>query len=226
MTPKHVLVALAVAVASAALALPAATDAGRFALRGTVVDVADGDTVTVRLAGGRTERVRLLGIDAPELDPPECYGREAGARARQLALGRRVRLIGDATQDTRDRYRRLLAYVVVAAGAEDVGRRLVAEGYAKAYVYRSPFARVRSYRLAETSARRSRRGLWGNCGPSDPRPGGSCAASYPTVCVPPPPPDLDCADVDHRRFRVRHDVPDPDPHRFDGDADGVGCESG
>lgn len=225
MTSKLVFAAVAAVTGSVALALPTATDAGRFALRGTVVDVADGDTVTVRLVGGRTERVRLLGIDAPELNPPECYGREAGARARQLALGRRVHLVGDATQDTRDRYRRLLAYVVLAAGAGDVGRQLVAEGYAKAYVYRTPFARVRSYRLAEAAARRSRRGLWGNCGRSDPRPNASCAASYPTVCIPPPPPDLDCADVPHRAFRVRHDVGDPDPHRFDGDADGVGCES-
>lgn len=49
---------------------------------------------------------------------------------------------------------------------------------------------------------------------------GACHPSYPTVCIPPPPPDLDCADVPHRRFTV---IP-PDPHRFDGDGDGVGCE--
>jgi micrococcal nuclease len=43
------------------------------------------------------------------------------------------------------------------------------------------------------------------------------------VCIPPPPPDLDCGDIPYRNFTVRHDV--PDPHRFDGDKDGVGCES-
>jgi hypothetical protein len=58
-----------------------------------------------------------------------------------------------------------------------------------------------------------------------PPPGGNCAASYPTVCIPPPPPDLNCSDIPHRQFRVRWDVPDPDPHGFDGDRDGVGCES-
>lgn len=172
---------------------------------------------------GRTERVRLLGIDAPELNPRECFGREAAARTRGLALGKRVQLVGDATQDTRDRYSRLLAYVVVTARARDVGRQLIVDGYARAYVYRKAFVRVRSYRAAESAARRNRRGLWGNCGPTDPRP--ACAASYATVCIPPPPPDLDCADVPHQDFRVRHDVPEPDPHRFDGDADGVGCES-
>jgi uncharacterized protein YraI len=44
--------------------------------------------------------------------------------------------------------------------------------------------------------------------------------SYPDVCIPSPPPDLDCADIPYRRFRV---LP-PDPHRFDGDHDGIGCE--
>jgi len=45
------------------------------------------------------------------------------------------------------------------------------------------------------------------------------------VCVPPPPPDLDCNQIPYRNFPVRYDVPDPDPHRFDADHDGIGCES-
>jgi hypothetical protein len=47
-----------------------------------------------------------------------------------------------------------------------------------------------------------------------------CDPAYPSVCIPPPPPDLDCADVPFRRFTV---LP-PDPHHFDGDGDGIGCE--
>jgi hypothetical protein len=50
---------------------------------------------------------------------------------------------------------------------------------------------------------------------------GSCHPSYPGVCIPPPPPDLDCKDISYRRFQV---LP-PDPHNFDGDSDGIGCES-
>lgn len=60
--------------------------------------------------------------------------------------------------------------------------------------------------------------------PPPPHPGGKCAASYPTVCIPPPPPDLDCGDIRYRNFRVRWGVPDPDPHHFDGDHNGVGCQ--
>jgi Protein of unknown function (DUF1524) len=54
---------------------------------------------------------------------------------------------------------------------------------------------------------------------------GNCAASYPDFCIPPPPPDLDCADIGRHNFTVLWNVPDPDPHHFDGDKDGIGCES-
>ena len=52
-----------------------------------------------------------------------------------------------------------------------------------------------------------------------------CAPSYPDVCIPPPPPDLDCADIRYTNFRVLWNVPDPDPHHFDGNRDGIGCQS-
>lgn len=50
----------------------------------------------------------------------------------------------------------------------------------------------------------------------------NCDASYPDVCIPPYPPDLDCGQISERRFTVRG----PDPHGFDSDNDGIGCESG
>jgi micrococcal nuclease len=48
-----------------------------------------------------------------------------------------------------------------------------------------------------------------------------CDPSYPDVCIPSPPPDLDCDDIPHRNFEVLQ----PDPHRFDGNYDGIGCVS-
>jgi uncharacterized repeat protein (TIGR01451 family) len=56
-------------------------------------------------------------------------------------------------------------------------------------------------------------------------PGGKlgCHPSYPTVCIPPPPPDLNCADIPFRNFRVLRDIPDADPHDLDGNHDGIGC---
>lgn len=53
-----------------------------------------------------------------------------------------------------------------------------------------------------------------------------CDPAYPTgedgkaICIPPPPPDLDCKDIIYRNFKVLQ----PDPHRFDRDKDGIGCE--
>jgi len=48
-----------------------------------------------------------------------------------------------------------------------------------------------------------------------------CDPSYPDFCIPSSPPDLDCGDISQKRFTVLQ----PDPHRFDGDKDGIGCES-
>jgi micrococcal nuclease len=198
---------------------------------GRVVRVVDGDTVDVALPGGRRERVRLIGIDAPEPSSSECFARQATARARTLAEGKQVRLVADPSQDRRDRYRRLLAYVDLQSG--DLGRRLLADGFARVYVYRTPFRRLAEYERAESAARAGGRGLWGACRSAGssrsaplapPLPTEKCHPSYPGVCIPPGP-DLDCADVSARAFPVRHDVPDPDPHGFDGDGDGVGCES-
>lgn len=47
-----------------------------------------------------------------------------------------------------------------------------------------------------------------------------CDRSYPGVCIPSAPPDLNCPDISYRNFKVRP----PDPHRFDRDNDGIGCE--
>ena len=51
--------------------------------------------------------------------------------------------------------------------------------------------------------------------------GPECEPSYPTICVPPPPPDLNCSDIPHVNFPV---LP-PDPHNFDSDNDGIGCQN-
>jgi micrococcal nuclease len=56
--------------------------------------------------------------------------------------------------------------------------------------------------------------------PAQPVQSGNCDRAYPTVCIPSPPPDLDCKEIPHRNFQVVA----PDPHGFDGDKDGIGCE--
>ena len=58
-------------------------------------------------------------------------------------------LIGDATQRTRDRYRRLLAYVWLPRG-KDLGYQLIVGGFGKVYVFSRPFSRLKAYRHGES----------------------------------------------------------------------------
>ena len=57
-------------------------------------------------------------------------------------------------------------------------------------------------------------------------PNGNCDPDYPTVCIPPPPPDFDCADLSFRDFQVIHEPTPktPDPHSLDNNFDGIGCQ--
>ena len=57
--------------------------------------------------------------------------------------------------------------------------------------------------------------------PEEPDTTATCDPSYPTVCIPPPPPDLDCGEIQFQMFVVVG----ADPHGFDGDGNGVGCET-
>lgn len=129
-----------------------------------VVRVVDGDTIRVRM-GGRTERVRYIGVDTPESvkpgTPVQCFAERASAANAALVAGRRVRLVTDAEE--RDRYGRLLAYVYREPDGAFVNAALVRDGYARTLTippnvaHRDDFAR-----LAE-AARRADRGLWRAC---------------------------------------------------------------
>jgi micrococcal nuclease len=132
----------------------------------------------------------------------------------------------------------------VLAGDFFVNYELVKQGFATGATFPPDVACQDVFREAEGQARAQGKGLW-SATPAPlptntsvplptntPRPlptvtsappaqSGDCEPAYPTVCIPPPPPDLDCGDISYRRFQV---LP-PDPHRFDGDHDGIGCES-
>jgi hypothetical protein len=54
---------------------------------------------------------------------------------------------------------------------------------------------------------------------------GELRAFRSDVCIAPLPADLDCSQIPYGNFRVIYAVPQPDPHNFDGDRDGIGCES-
>lgn len=136
-------------------------------LSATVTSVNDGDTVTVEV-GGRRERVRMVGIDTPEVAGPyteaECFGAEASARTKGLLRrGDDVRLVRDPTQPERDRFDRLLAYVHRPGDASSLNERLVTEGYAEVFRARPHFSEYARFTAAERAARDARRGMWGAC---------------------------------------------------------------
>jgi micrococcal nuclease len=136
------------------------------------VNVTDGDTIKIRVAG-KVDIVRLIGIDAPETGSGrttvECFGREATNYLRTLLTGKTVRLATDPSQDERDRYDRLLAYVWLDDGTF-VNEVLVADGYAHEYTYDAPYKYRDRFRAAEVEARSGERGLWASS---------ACAATAP-----------------------------------------------
>lgn len=132
-----------------------------------VVDVVDGDTLRVATPAGRDlGRVRLLGIDAPEVehppDPAECYGATATRTLAALVPeGTNVVLVEDPTQDSRDVYGRLLRYV--DRDGRDVSRQLLQDGAVGLYDARPEIIRADDYTAAAEEAREAGRGLWGVC---------------------------------------------------------------
>ena len=119
--------------------------------------VIDGDTIDVTPLG----RVRLLGIDAPELgrgfDTSAPFGQEARDRLTTLVLHRWIRLEQEGARF--DVYDRHLAYVVREDGMF-VNAVLVREGLARVSA-RTPLTRLGELKSAEAEAQNFRRGMWG-----------------------------------------------------------------
>lgn len=131
----------------------------------TVLRVLDGDTLDVRDDNRGRLRVRVLGIDTPEVHRPGwsvgCWGPEAERSATETLTGQRITLTADPTQDANDRYGRTLAYVNLADG-RDFSVESARSGMARSYVYDDkPVSRYPEIRAAEDEARAALRGLWG-----------------------------------------------------------------
>lgn len=131
-----------------------------------VTRVSDGDTLDVHVPGDHPydQRVRLLGVDTPETvkpnTPVQYFGREASAFTKRTVLGQTVTLELDLSRQTRDKYDRVLAYVVLPDG-RNFCRVLIEEGYGYAdprfvHPLQAEFAK------AQKQARKDGRGLWKN----------------------------------------------------------------
>ncbi|MGB3309527.1 MAG: thermonuclease family protein [Nodosilinea sp.] len=215
------------AQAAAAKTLPTAT----------VVSVGDGDTLRVQGQSGPVT-IRVACIDAPESN--QSFGAEASLRLRQLlSTGQPVEM----RTIERDRYDRTVAEIY--SGGQSVGLQLVREGYAVVYeqYLDGCAATATDYRQAEAEARAARLNFWSQSNPTMPwdfRRGAAepdSSGSQPPTVTPSPTAapsslptctsgDCDCGDFAtwEQAQAVLNAFPG-DPHRLDGDSDGVACES-
>ncbi len=146
------------------LALVQATGhAGTALLQGRVVNVTDGDTVTLLDDQQVLHKIRLAGIDAPESAMP--YGHEAGRFLAGMVLGKVVK----AVTYKQDRYGRTIATLMV--GKQDVNLAMIKAGLAwhyKHYAKDQPADEALAYEQAENSARAKHLALWQATAPTAP----------------------------------------------------------
>ena len=185
--------------------------------KGHVSQITDGDTMEIDGAS-----VRLVLIDTPERGD---YGYDHATDYLEslCPVGSPVVIDVDDWQES-DRYDRILG--VVYCDVWNLNEEMLASGWADVYeIYCSEsefgghswvkqYGCNSSYQNTSPSASSSSSTV-SSSSSSD------CDPSYPDFCIPSPPPDLNCGDIHQKRFTVLQ----PDPHRFDGDKDGIGCES-
>ncbi len=131
-----------------------------------VIRVIDGDTIEVMDNAGAELKVRLIGIDTPELaqagKAAECFADEAKSQITLLLYGQIVELRSDPTQADRDRYDRLLRYVISKDGS-NVNLEMIREGFAYEFTYDEPYLYQTEFKLAAQSAQALNLGLWREC---------------------------------------------------------------
>lgn len=199
-------------------------------------------------------RVRLIGMDAAEINAGDvCYGIKAKEKVEELLAPSGAHLLLEKDVSETDRFGRLLRYVwyETASGPVMLNLELVKHGYARVATFPPDVKYEATFLHAEGEARAQQLGLWGECSrPTEPpAPTATLeveptpAVAEPTVQVPVAPaptvsnslpydpsgPDRDCGDfathAEAQAFFEAAGGPASDPHRLDGDHDGVACET-
>lgn len=129
-----------------------------------VLSVDDGDTLIVAVNGQPT-RVRMIGVDTPELHHPEkpvqCFAHEARQFTQDTIGQHNVQLVADPLDDDKDLYGRLLRYVYLPDGTL-VNAAIIQHGYG--FAYRPfPFSKAETFTRLEHAAKTQQRGLWQQC---------------------------------------------------------------
>lgn len=199
-----------------------------------VIRVVDGDTVHVAYKG-RDTTIRLIGIDTPETvapgQPVECFGKRASQHMRRLLDGRPVYVATDPSQDRRDRYGRLLAYLWLPTG-KFVNLHMLRAGFAREYTYDVAYRYQTKFKAAARKAATRDRGLWSHatCDGRTERPHTEPVTRKPKTSKPPAGGGLDprydtCAEANSHGYgpyvkgvNLEYDW------YIDADSDGIVCE--
>ncbi len=169
-------------------------------ISGTVTQVIDGDTIRV---DGQSIRFALA--STPE--PNEFGGIDAKNFVAQICPVGSEAIVDEDDRQTEGSYGRIVG--VIYCNGVNLNEAVIESGHGYitvGFCNKSEFSNTswaQKYGCSTTTQ-------------------SSCDPSYPDFCIPPSPPDLDCKDIPQKRFTVIGS----DPHRFDGDGDGIGCESG
>jgi micrococcal nuclease len=194
-------------------------------IEGIVTSVIDGDTLNIRTnIDKEILTIRLVLVDAPEINE-EGYT-EAKEFVSENCLDKLALVDLDDNQDLS--YGRLVA--LVYCQGLNINEAVIQSGLASIY---QRFCTISEFGNSDWAQKHGCNGfinayndnkiatLRGENDTMVEETVSNCDSSYPDICIPSPPPDLDCKDVKERNFTVRL----PEPHRFDGNKDGVGCES-
>lgn len=148
MSPRSILITISLLLVTISYPVTAsAAEQARF------LALIDGDSMLVEYKG-RSQEVRLIGIDAPEWG--QEYGTQAKSHALSFCYGQDLRLEFD--KDTKDRYGRLLAYIY--CGNKMLNEEMVRAGMALAVTYKPNTKYQKRLERAQEQARAERRGFW------------------------------------------------------------------
>lgn len=172
-----------------------------------VTKIVDGDTIWV----DDNEKVRFVGINTPEVGQSGSY--DTTQYVSDRILNKMIYLDID-DKNPKDKYDRTLA--VININDDNLNQELLCKGYAE--IMYIPPSEFDPYSWKSSCPVSTPTLTYTNT--PTPTTQTSCDPSYPDFCIPSPPPDLDCKDIQQKKFKVLQ----PDPHEFDRDNDGIGCE--
>ena len=170
-----------------------------------ITEIIDGDTIYTA-----NYKIRLSLVDTPEINEPG-FSEATTFTTQMCPVGSYITIDQDDMQ-LYDQYDRMLANVF--CNGKSLNSALLYNGHAEISTRYCSVSEFSDYPWAQRFG----------CAISEsiPEPSQSdCDVSYPDFCIPSSPPDLNCGDVTQKKFTVIQ----PDPHGFDGDKDGIGCES-